>query len=143
MPTVSSAVSSARFAARSVCVALAVSVGSAGAFASAPADGARSYSFPCRELAPGQTVRFDVEQAPLADVVRAAACVTGRNVLFDRSKLTATLTVVSTRRYSAQDLWNLAETGLIGVGMNLQRHGSFWRVEPVIRLDKGTSPVPL
>lgn len=86
---------------------------------------------PCMKLNRGETLRLDVDSAPLASVVRLAGCVRGRNLVVDQAKLKGkTVSLVATTELDATAIWHLAELGLAEANLQFERSGKFWRVVP-------------
>lgn len=82
-------------------------------------------------VAPDTLVQVDMVEAPLDDVARWVAAVTGRNLAVQPDALDgATITVVSPRPVPAADVWPLFLAALSANGLTVQDRGTFVRIVP-------------
>lgn len=80
-------------------------------------------------VAPDTLVNVDMVDAPLADVARWVAAVTGRNLAVVPGALDdARITIVSPRPVPASDVWPLFVAALSANGLTVQDRGSFVRI---------------
>lgn len=75
-------------------------------------------------------VRVDFKEAPLEDLVRFMARLTGRSFLVDPAVAGRRVTWLAPRALSPQEAWEAFTVTLAQMGLVVQRQGRFYRVAP-------------
>lgn len=89
---------------------------------------------PCVALAPGETIRVDLAEAPLSELARLVSCALDKNLLFQPASLGAKqVTVLGPRPIGPRDLEALWRAVLADHDLVEERHGAYQVVRPVTK----------